>query len=184
MKQLSEKLYFEENKEFAVFKILAKIPRWQETMLLVWVVGWTLCGLVVLYESFGVYTKDEKLIMLVYLVFWVYFEFKIIKSFLWKKWGNELIKIDDEGIKYKRDYNGYGSAKIYFKENISKIAPIDLKDKSLAKTYFDTFWTIGHETLEFTYLSKSILIGMGIQDESRDMLLKHLKHQIKKRWEF
>lgn len=182
MKQIGEHITLTEDKREALISLSVRLPRWQETLMLVWVLGWTFCGIVVLIEFFGDYTRNMKLMMLVYLCFWVYFEIQAVKGYLWKKWGTELLLIDEEGIKYKKDIRTYGKVRTYFKENISKLRPLDLKKRSFARAYFETFWTIGNQKLAFDYLGKTISFGMGITDEERDELLRQLKHQFKTRF--
>lgn len=180
MKNLGEKVKFSEAAKSGLVEIKTRLPKWQETVLLAWVVAWTFCGLVVIGSFFGDYSRDVKLMLIAYIVFWIYFEYKAVYAFLWKKMGKEFILIDEDGIRYKRDLNGYGNSRSYFKENIKQFIPVDLKDRSFAKSYFNSFWMVGNETIRFEYLGKVIGIGLGLEDTERDEVIKFLKYQRKK----
>lgn len=179
MKNAEDKVIFSKNNQSALVTIKAKITGWQETLLAVWVLAWTFCGIVVIASFFGEYSRDEKLMMLVYIVFWLYFEYKAVYAFIWKKYGTEYIKIDEEGFLYKRDIMGYGTPKKYFKENISKLNAIDLKDRSFVQSYYNSFWMVGNETINFIYLGKTVGMALGLSNAKRDEVLKFLKHQKK-----
>jgi hypothetical protein len=180
MKSIDGKVFFSESANSGLIEIRAQIPKWQETLLFIWVLAWTFCGLVVIVNFFGEYTREEKLMMLVYILFWIYFEYKAVYAFLWKKWGKEFIKIDEEGIRYKRDINSYGKSSKYFKENIKKFSAIDVKEKSFISSYYQSFWMVGNESIQFEHLGKKVGIALGCDNKQRDEVLKFLKYQQKK----
>jgi len=180
MKSFDEKIFFSESDSSGLVEIRAQIPKWQETLLFGWVLAWTFCGLVVIASFFDDYTREEKLMMLVYIIFWIYFEYKAVYAFLWKKWGKEFIKIDSEGIHYKRDIKSYGKSMKFFKENIQKFTPIDLKERSFVNSYYQSFWMVGNESIQFQHLGKNISLALGCNPKQRDEVLKFLKYQRKK----
>ncbi len=66
-----------QKKEELTIVISGKVEKWQETLLTIWWIAWTFCGGYVLYSILGDYNRDEKLVMFIYLIFWLYFEVKL-----------------------------------------------------------------------------------------------------------
>lgn len=68
---------------------------------------------------FRIEDHNTKVFILIWLAFWAYFSYVIIKSFLWQWFGKELIKIRNGKLIYKRDVNGRGWVLDYELKEIS-----------------------------------------------------------------
>ena len=79
------------NKSEDKFEITIKsfINNKKQKLLLVWIVLFSFCGLAIISQFFGNYNAETKVFFGVYIAFWIYFEFKVIYAYRWRKYGEE-----------------------------------------------------------------------------------------------
>jgi hypothetical protein len=162
--------------------ISGRVERWKEGLILGWAILWTLCGIFIVYQLFARnFTREENLVLFVYMVFWVFFEYKSVYAFLWRRYGKEKMRLENGELLYKKDLFGYGKVTRYFMENIRNLNKVSWKKSSYSSVYFRSFWIIGGEKLSFEYQSKTIRFGMQLNDTETSQLLQILKRRIKRR---
>ncbi|MBL4653289.1 MAG: hypothetical protein JKY53_10565 [Flavobacteriales bacterium] len=177
---IGDRISFSEADEELTIVISGKVESWQESLLAIWLAAWTFCGLYVLTQLFGEYTKEERLIMFVYEVFWVYFEWKLVHSFLWRKWGAEVIKIGKESIRIKNDIKKYGKVKTYFVENIDKLQRIEASTKSFSRVMGNSFWNTTEKAISFDYLGKIVVLGIQLDEKDAKKVTKLIAAHLRK----
>jgi len=64
-------------------------------LMFFWLMAWTVCGFIVLANYFKVTDQNTKIFIIVYLAFWLYFEYKIAKVFVWRRSGKEKLWISE-----------------------------------------------------------------------------------------
>ncbi|MEM9024409.1 MAG: hypothetical protein AAGB22_11740, partial [Bacteroidota bacterium] len=143
------------------------------------VIGWTICGLYVVSQLFGDYPRDTKTGMIVYLGFWLYFEYKGIFALLWRKFGNEMIKLDNEYLWLKRDIRSYGKLHRFDLANIKELTLMDYDQRPWVKTYSQSFWVVGGETISFRYLGQPRGFGMQLSKEEGQTLFRKLGQRLR-----
>src|SRR5437868_6110871 len=79
--------------EVASFVILPTDANWKLYLLMAWLLLWTVSGFIVLANYFTLADSNVKLVVIMWMAFWAYFEFKIGKAFLFRKYGKEKIWI-------------------------------------------------------------------------------------------
>ena len=122
-----------------IIVISGKIPRWQESVLFSWAVLWMFCGIAVIWQIFGEWPREQKMYMLIFLVFWAYFAYKGLYALVWRLWGKEMIKVTPESILVKRDIKSYGKAIRYQRDNIKDVRLNEQDDRSFATVYHNSF---------------------------------------------
>ncbi len=162
-------------------KISGKIPKWQETLLFVWVLAWSLCGLFIVQYLFGDWPQDQKVFLLVYFAFWAYFEYKAIHSYLWRKFGFESIQVVQGELFLKNDLLGKGKRTKYFTQNIKEFGWITADKKSFGRVYFSSFWMVGGETIGFSHLGKKVAFGMQLEEREAARLIGVMRKYFKKK---
>ena len=177
---ISDRVSYSEKEGILTIVISGKVEKWQESLLIVWAVAWTFCGLYVFTQLFGEYTKEERLTMFVYEVFWVYFEWKLVYAFLWRKWGAEVVKVAKESVKIKNDIRRYGKLKTYFTENIENFQRIESPTKSFARVMGSSFWNTTEKTISFDYLGKLIAFGIQLNDKDSKKIVKLISAYLRK----
>ena len=169
MKKIGDRISYEKHEGFFTVIISTQIDKWKENLILGWLLAWTFCGATFIYYFFnGALNGNEKLTLFVMIIFWLYFEIRITRAYLWRRFGVEFIRIDEDRVTIKRSILGYGRAHPVITSNIETINPADLNDKSYAKVFNDSFWLIGKGTIHMK--SKDDDVYIGSQLDSKDSL--------------
>ncbi len=165
-----------------VIKIHSPLENWQEVSLLVWLGLWTVLGAGIFYYLVtGKLGSDQNIFFVVYLAFWLYFEFHGLRSFLYKKFGYELLKINNSKLLYKKNLWGTGKIRHYTLKNITRFKPVEHNQKSFSAAYSKSFWTVANERIMFDYLDTKGLLGMHLNDRDTNQLLRFLNSELKRK---
>lgn len=148
-------------------------------MLFLWLLAWTVCGLIVLVNYFQVKNADAKIFLIVYLAFWAYFEFSILRTFVWKKFGREKLWIKDGVLHYQREINKKGKIREFNLDLVSRLRIIELRPIKFIDTLNQSFWVKGGERLEFDSQSQAIRLGMQLSDEEARVVLNEVNAFLK-----
>ena len=143
-------------------------------MMFIWLFLWTVSGFIIFANYFKLTNVNTKLFVIIWLGFWAYFEFKIARVFLWKRFGKEKLWIKDGTVFYQREISGRGKIKQYDLNLISAIDYLPLEKGNFADVFNQSFWVKGGERLEFTCQSKHIRFGMQLKDDEAKAIQKEL----------
>ncbi len=183
MKTIGERISIENHNNHTTIVVSTQIERWQEGLLLAWSIAWTFCGFVFLYFLFfGEVGKNERLILFVMTVFWAYFEYRIVKTFLWRKYGIEFIKIDADKFTLKKSILSYGKANEYITKQINhqEVESLKQNPKSFAKVMNDSFWLIGEGAVRFSDKGKYVYFGHQLEADDAEKLAQEVRKAIRK----
>ncbi|MFK8037167.1 MAG: hypothetical protein AB8B74_02670 [Crocinitomicaceae bacterium] len=186
--------YFDEKKSFSAIIYPAR-KRWKEAILFAWLMAYSFVGIYMMYLLFfGMDTidnsgidgnkedilKNQKIYLSVFIAFWGYFEFKVVRGFLWLIKGKELIRIEGGQLVIKNSIFGYGKAHKYFTDNIKDFDLIEHKTFSFGFDYENAFWRQGTDTIIFSAKQKSVGFAKKIPQKEANLLMRLLKDRIKK----
>lgn len=160
--------------------ILALQDKIKNIFLFLWVFLWTLSGIIIFSQYFLLTDPGTKTVLIVWMGFWAYFEYKIIKAYRWRKFGKEIIKIRDGKFLYKRDVSGKGKIKEYQIDFIKDIRHIEPQENSFFESLNDSYWVISNEKLAFDYYGAEIKFGIQLDESDAKSLLKRIKNRISK----
>jgi len=151
-----------------------------------WVAMWMAIGSTIIWAYFTLkLTDQEKIIIFVFMTFWTYYAYKVIRMFFWLMWGNELLKIDETALTIKRSVKGYGKAIPYYLENIKKISISIPKENSFQAVWEASPWIKGGERIEFEYLGKVQRFGRKLNEKDTKLLFnlitKRIEDQLKRK---
>jgi len=172
MKVIGDRISILKKENLLSIVILPGTDRKRLVAMFIWLLSWTVCGVIVFASYFRVTEKDLKLFLIVYLSFWVYFEFSIIRSFIWKRSGKEKLWIQDGILHYQREVSGRGKIQEFNLDLVSKLRLVELKQTRLADTISQSFWVKGGERIEFESQSRTIRLGMQLTDEEAIAVIK------------
>jgi hypothetical protein len=158
--------------------ILSLKDKIKNILLFIWLFVWSVCGVIMITQYFATTNPDIKTVIIVWLGFWCYFEFKIAKAHLWRKTGKEIIKIKNGKLIYKKEVSHKGKTTEYDCETIKNLRVIEPKENSFMDTINNSYWVIGGEKLAFDYFGNEIKIGFQLKEEDAKALLKLLKSKI------
>lgn len=191
-KWIGDRISTEDHADSTTIIILPKIQRWKEWLLTLWVVGFTFIGAVMIYLLLGgIYSlqvvgdniediRDQQLVyLIVFLGFWAYFEYKVVKALLWYKFGKELVKIDRDALWIKRSVLSYGKSHQYFFENIKNFHQIKHDDTGFAQFFENAYWSLGTDALAFDYFTKGKSFGRKLDEKTAKLLMRFMDDRIK-----
>ena len=174
MKVIGERISILKKENVLSVVILATNDKTKTRILFLWLMAWTVCGIIVFANYFKATDQNSKLFIIVYLAFWTYFEFNIVRTFMWKRSGKEKLWIKDGILHYQREINGKGKINEFDLNLISPLELIELKPTRFSDTINQSFWIKGGERLQFYSQSKLILLGMQITDEEAKKIMKEV----------
>jgi hypothetical protein len=151
----------------------------KNSMMLTWFIAWTLGGLAVAIYFFIIHDNQTRTMMLVWMGFWFYFEFKVWKAYTWRRFGKEIIKIEKSHFFYKRDNRGAGKVATYQAEFIQDLDKYKGRQGDMVSNFMNSYWIIAGETLSFNYYGKEILLGMQLDEKECSSLLKLIRDELK-----
>jgi hypothetical protein len=178
MKVISERISILKKEELLSIVILPTTDRKKLGLMMLWLMAWSVCGLIVMGSYFSITDEKSRLFIIVYLSFWAYFEINILRAYIWKKWGREKLWIQNGVFHYQREINQKGKIKEYSLDLMSKLELVELRKTSLTDTLNQSFWVKGGERLSFKYQGKEIRIGMQINDEEARSVMRELNKMI------
>ncbi len=170
MKVLGNRISILKKDDLLSIVILPGLDKKRLVALFVWLFAWTVCGFIVLANYFQTTNKDVRLFIIVYMAFWAYFEFNMIRAFMWKRSGKEKLWIQQGILYYQRELNRKGKILEFNASLVSDVEIIDLRPTRLADTISQSFWVKGGERLEFKVQGKTYLFGMQITDTEANTL--------------
>ncbi len=153
----------------------------KSNLLFAWLLVWTLCGIIVFSQFFSNMSKEEKLLMAVWMAFWAYFEYKIGNAYLWRKNGKEQISFDQNNIEYKRIIGKKITAKSFVIDNISDITIYEFGKNNFSDSFQNSYWVIGNETVFITNFDVKSGFGLQLTKEDATRLLQAIKKFIKRK---
>ncbi|MES2590384.1 MAG: hypothetical protein V4608_00780 [Bacteroidota bacterium] len=158
--------------------ILSMTDKLKSRFLFAWLLLWSLSGIIILSQYFIMPDPNTKTAIIVWMGFWVYFEYKILNAYLWRKSGKEKIKLRDNKFLYKRDISGRGKIKTYETDFIKDLRIVEQKENSFSESLSNSYWVIAGEKLTFDYYGKEIKFGIQLDEIEAKALLKVIKSEI------
>ena len=70
---------------------MASDDKKKTNLLFLWLLAWTISGVIVIGNYFTIMQDKTKLLLIIWIAFWAYFEFKIVRVFMWKQFGKEKL---------------------------------------------------------------------------------------------
>jgi hypothetical protein len=178
MEAIGKRITYVRKEDGLSIVISAYTEKAKNTLMLAWFIAWTLGGLAVAIYFFLVHDNQTKTMILVWLGFWFYFEFKVWKAYTWRKFGKEIIKIEKSHFFYKRDNRGAGKVGTYEAEFIHDLAKYKGRQSDMVSNFMNSYWVVAGETLSFNYYGKEILFGMQLDEKESSALLKLIKEEL------
>ncbi|WP_317898836.1 hypothetical protein [Aurantibacillus circumpalustris] len=178
MKVLGDRISILKKENLISVVILPTTDKTKLRILFLWLLAWTVCGLIVFANYFKVTDQNAKLFIMVYLSFWFYFEFNIVRSFIWKRSGKEKLWIQSGILYYQRELNKKGKILEFNLDLISPLQLIELKPTRFSDIINQSFWVKGGERLEFYSQTKNVQLGMQITDEEAVTIMNEINRFI------
>lgn len=184
-KSIGERVTFSASPEIVKIEISPRIPKWQLSLLGLWLVLWTACGIGFLYEAGRTEVEVERYFYLGCLVFWAFFMFRISRVFLWRLIGFESIEIVPGVMSIQNKIGPFGGRQEFNLQHLKKVA-IDKYDQANFMQFMDkSFWIMGGDVIGFSYMGRKYAFGKQLDDKETKVLFqlieKHTRLMLKKK---
>lgn len=179
MEFISERVSVERHKDRTTVVISARPAPLQHTLLVTWLVAWTLCGAYFIHSLVTTGDAELRRGLLIMLAFWAYFELHVVRTFLWRTRGFELWRVQGGVLTVKQSLWRFGRAHDYFVENIEGFGPLNHDKNSWKWQVNDSFWNRGMERLGFTHTGRKVAMGRGLNDQEAAALLRTMDRTLK-----
>ena len=137
-------------------------------ILLLWVVG----GLVMIWNFSSIEQDNTKIIVLIWLAFWLYFLYVLFRLYRWKQFGHEVIKIVKGVLKYKKDVKGRGWVHDFELVKMKKLRASDTQNPNWLRNIGGDFWNTDCDSIRFDYEDREISLGFQLDNSERNKLIK------------
>jgi hypothetical protein len=170
--------YTETNDELNV-TIKALLDEKKQQLLLIWIVLFSICGVLLFTQIFGNYEKSTLLFFGVYMAFWLFFEFKVIYAYRWRKYGLEQIILNQKQLILIKEIGKRGITQQFDLDNIQKVEKFDSGENAFFKSMNTSYWNINKYTLSFKIEDNLVPFAIDLNEEETKKLLKKI-HQFLK----
>jgi len=180
-KRISNRIRYVEDEESLLIEIKANVETHKQNILLVWLCLWSLIGVSIVGYLMSVDIPDRatKITFYVFLAFWLYYWYKMFRSYRWLAKGVEVVEVDEEHLKLTDKVGERGLTMKYPLEDVSKVSIRQVDIKSFQYQMENSFWVIGGDRLIFQHNNKSIVFGKRIEESEARKLIKLMNDRIK-----
>lgn len=121
-----------------------QVRKAQLNVVLAWLLIWTLCGGIIFTSLFFPFEREAKMMIIVWLVFWVYFELKAFRTYKWKKEGLETLIVENKEIILRQ--SGTDAEK---KFNVKDVQMTVVPENKFRSAMSASFWSMGEPSIYF-----------------------------------
>tara|TARA_B100001769_G_C22094358_1_gene590312 strand:+ start:675 stop:1229 length:555 start_codon:yes stop_codon:yes gene_type:complete len=180
MKKIGDQIEFNRPKKDELqVEIIPSLSKAKMNMLVLWGLAWSFCGLVIIISLFTYgFNKDELVMVSVFLIFWTYFEVKIIHAIRWNRGGKEILELKNGEFVYHKMINGRGFP---IKTQTSNMRPFRYAEdtqKGFWSEINKSSWMVGGEVIEYAIDEKIKRLGMKIPKKDANQLITLLNKTI------
>lgn len=181
MQKIGERISFVDHPTKSTIIILPKTSPWALLLMGAWLGMWLCIGFVSFW-ALGTLSLSpkERIVLWVFMSFWCYYALRVGRSFIWMRWGEERILIDEIGLHLKRSVRRYGKRKVYYFENIKNLSFFIPEEGSIQSVWESSPWINGAERFSFDYFGKMIKFGNKLTQKEAQLLSQVIEKRMRK----
>ena len=169
---IGKRITVRRNHREIIIEISQRVKRWQETLMLVWLLAWTFCGFVFVYHAFTGTQHSEQIFYIICSSVFLFFFVRIGKVFLWRIKGTEIIILSNGQLQIKNAFGSWGKREIFRFENIFKLGIIKRDSTSFLLFLDESFWVMGGERVGFSHAGQNIRLGKQLSSKDAELLVR------------
>jgi len=168
-----------EQKNYLSIKINALYDKKKQQLLLFWISLFSICGAAILSQFFLNYSMETKLFFAVYIAFWLFFEFKVIYAYRWRKAGSEIFTIENKKIFLSKIIVKRGITEKYNQHEVSNFELIKHKE-NFVFAINTNYWSINKYTISFNFNNQTVPFGIELNEKEAKNVLHIINKFVKK----
>lgn len=164
-----------------VITIKAYFDDKKQKLLTIWIVLFSLCGLAIFSQFFENYDNGTKVFFGVYIAFWLFFEFKVIYAYRWRKLGVEQIVVKDNELLLIKTIGKRGITQRFKIDEIKKIDFFKDTNGKFVKSMNESYWNINkyHLAIELKDNSTPVPFAIDIENKMAKKILNEIRNALK-----
>jgi hypothetical protein len=171
-KFIGKSISIQRGRDFIEVRISQKILRWQESLLFVWLLGWTFCGSVFIYYALEAEASSDRLFFIICSSLWLFFFVRITKVFLWRRGGVEILRISPGKFTIRNAFWNFGKIQEFHLNHVFKLGMQKKSATSFLAFLDDSFWIMGGDRLGFSYSGQQIQFAKQLTTRDAELLLR------------
>jgi hypothetical protein len=124
--------------------------------------------------------EKQRLILIVIIAFWAYYEYKVGRAYFYRKFGHEKLWMKNGVLYFKRELNGKGKVKKFDIDFVNEFRVLEFNRNDFFQSVSRSFWTLAGESLAFDFHSKTIPFGIQLEEREAKEISEQLKRALKK----
>jgi hypothetical protein len=172
---IGKRIHVVRSKNDIVISISQQIQRWQEALLIAWIAAWTFCGAVFIKYLVQSPQFSDRMFFAVCVSAWGYFFIKILRVYLWRKGGREIIRIAPGKLTLINAYWKKGRPEDFLLPSILKLGLVKNDAASFLSFLDDSFWIIGGDRVGFNYNGEKVRLGKQLAPKDAELLVRTLE---------
>jgi len=153
----------------------------KQRMLILWIVLFSICGIAIFSQFFGNYSAGTKIFFGVYIAFWLFFEFKVVYAYRWRKYGLEYLTVEENDLILTKQIGKRGITQKYDRSKIVSLRLFENGDTDFIKSMTTSYWNINKYALAFDFEDKVIPFGIDLDEKQANRVLKALRNELEKK---
>lgn len=178
MKNIGKNILYTEDKNELYIEIKPTYDKNKYNLALIWFIAWSFCGVAVIAQFFFDMDRNQKLFLVIFLVFWAYFEYQVMQALRWRKSGQEKIKIKEGKLHYVKEISGRGLEKIYEEKTLSPFTYQADANEGFFNVLNQSSWMPGNEVIEFKAGDRKRRLGIQLNKNDAEVLAKKINSYI------
>ena len=162
-------------------KVYPYQEKWKTNLVKIWLILWSICGAIVLLELFSNISKEQKLFMAIYIVFWLYFELKMLAVIRWRTAGLECLRFAENKLILEKTVHGKGFPIEIPVDEIKKVNIPEISKASFAAVFNNSYWLEGQETIVIETNQKKYGFGFQLKKSDSEKIMKEILRQLQKK---
>jgi hypothetical protein len=124
--------------------------------------------------------QQQRIILAIIIAFWAYYEFKVGRAYLFRRYGKEKLWMKDGKIFYKRQINKRGKLKSFDAEFVKEFDVVEYNKHDFFQNVSRSFWNLAGDTISFDYHSKTMRFGIQLDEREAEELTIKLNKGLKR----
>lgn len=179
MKKIGKRITIEEHSDAITIVIDQKIPKGQQLALEMWIGAWVGLGGLISYGAIT-FSGNDRTAFLVSLAFWGFFFVRIFKVAVWRRIGNEIIRITPTHLMIKNAFKKRGKDKFYKIKEVGKFEAEEENLRSFMQQLDQSFWIIGGDKIQFKYGGRDQVLGKQLSEPDSKQLANYLNKSVER----
>lgn len=147
----------------------------KQKMLLMWIVLFSFCGIAILTQFFEDYDAGTKVFFGIYVAFWLFFEFKVIYAYRWRKYGEEKIIVENNQLLLIKTIGKRGITQRFDASEIKKIDFIKVEDGGFVKSMNTSYWNINKYQLMLQLEKTMVPFAIDLENKEAKQILNEIR---------